>query len=297
MNSKGLTASFIFEAFGANYGENVGNFTVLKKVTREGGGMYSYISRQALRYNIIQQLGWDNTLVEEVGETKKVVQFAPSATIDEYPEIDLFGYMKTQKNSSGIKRSAVARLSHALSLESYNGDTDYLTNMGQAKRIGASNEISQSEIHRSFYTYTITIDLDLVGIEKDLAGSVEIDIGKEEKIKRVQQLLSAIQYLYRDIKGRRENLSPIFAIGGVYDRKTPFFDGRLSIYKGSLEIEKFKNLLQSDPALKNTLIGYVDGFFKNAGKIKEDKELAVKSMTEFFNELSRKVEEYYNESR
>jgi CRISPR-associated protein Cst2 len=298
MNNKGLTASFIFEAFGANYGENVGNFTMLKKITREGGGMYSYISRQALRYNIIQQLGWDNTPVEEMGETKKVVQFAPSARIDEYPEIDLFGYMKTQKNSNAFTRSAVVRLSHALALESYNGDTDYLTNMGQSKRIGAANEISQSEIHRSFYAYTITIDLDLVGIEKNLSGNVGIDIGKEEKIKRVQQLLSAIQYLYRDVKGRRENLSPVFAIGGVYERKTPFFDGRLSIYKGSLEIEKFKNILQSDSTIsKNTLIGYVDGFFKNAGKIKEDKELAVKSMTDFFKELSRKVEEYYNESR
>lgn len=297
MNNKGLTASFVFEAFGANYGEGIGNLSVLKKVSRQDGNMYSYISRQALRYNIIQQLGWDNTPVEDVGEKKKVVQFAPSATIDKYPEIDLFGYMKTEKDKNAFTRSAVARLSHALALESYNGDLDYLTNMGLSRRIDADNEISNSEIHRSFYAYTVTIDLDLVGMEKDLAGNVEIDIGKEEKAQRIQQLLSAIQYLYRDVKGRRENLSPIFAVGGVYERKTPFFDGRLSMNKGYLEVDKLKAVVHDDPVLKeNTIIGYVDGFFKNSDKIKEDKELTVVSMGKFFEELSRKVKEYYNES-
>jgi|SRR5690554_1213863 len=297
MKSKGLTASFIFEAFGANYGESMGNLTTLKKVSRQDGNMYSYISRQALRYNIVQQLGWDNTPVEDVGDKKKVVQFAPSATIDKYPEIDLFGYMKTEKEKNAFTRSAVVRLSHALALESYNGDLDYLTNMGQSKRIGADNEISNSEIHRAFYTYTVTIDLDLVGVEKDLKGNVKIDIGKEEKTKRIQDLLSAIQYLYRDVKGRRENLSPVFAVGGVYAHKTPFFDGRLSMNKGFLEINKLKAVLQDDPTLlENTVIGYVDGFFRNSGKIKEDMELAAVSMGEFFAELSRKVKDYYDES-
>ena len=65
-----------------------------------------------MRYNIIQQLGWDDTPVD--GKSG-VVQFAPSATIQEYPEIDLFGYMKTSskeegKNEKGgaLTRSAVA---------------------------------------------------------------------------------------------------------------------------------------------------------------------------------------------
>ena len=31
-----------------------------------------------------------------------------------------------------------------------------------------------------------------------------------------------MQYLYRDIKGRRENLSPLFVIGGRYSRKIRF---------------------------------------------------------------------------
>lgn len=53
---KGLTATIVFQASSANYGESLGNVTSLKKLTRDGGYQYTYISRQALRYNIVNQL-------------------------------------------------------------------------------------------------------------------------------------------------------------------------------------------------------------------------------------------------
>src|SRR6056297_2526949 len=94
MENKGLTATFIFEAESANYGEGLGNVTSLKKVSRGNGDSYTYISRQALRYNMINQMEEDKTPLDLDGS---VIQFAPDAKIDEYPEVDLFGYMKTQK--------------------------------------------------------------------------------------------------------------------------------------------------------------------------------------------------------
>ena len=94
MKIKGLTMSIIFEAESANYGETIGNVASLKKFSRGKGDQYTYISRQALRYNIVNQMGIDNTAVDV---DKSVIQFAPDATIDKYPEIDLFGYMKTSK--------------------------------------------------------------------------------------------------------------------------------------------------------------------------------------------------------
>lgn len=88
--------------------------------------------------------------------------------------------------------------------------------MGLAVRGNLENGIAQSEVHRSYYAYTMSIDLDRVGIDG------EIDIDKEEKAERVKILLDTMQYLYRDIKGRRENLSPLFVIGGRYSRKIRF---------------------------------------------------------------------------
>lgn len=285
MKNKGLTITMVIDAESANYGEGFNNITTLKKLTRGDGKTYTYISRQALRYNIVEQMKCNNTPVEPIGTgDKKVIQFKSDATIKDYPEIDLFGYMKTKGGDSATTRSAVVRLSNAISLEEFEADTDFLTNMGLAKRINENNSIAQNEIHKTYYAYTITIDLDKVGIDKD------IEIPEKDKKERVKELLKTVQFLYRDIKGRRENLSPIFIIGGIYDRKNPFFENRIQLSKNKLNVNILKDIINSDEDIKNnTKVGYVEGTFENNNEIKE--ELNAKKVNEFFEELIRKVEE------
>ena len=298
MENKGLTLSIIFEAESANYGEGFGNISSLKKMSRGDGYSYSYISRQALRYNIIEQLRWNNT---PVSDADKVVQFKIDASIDKYPEIDLFGYMKTGKNSpngSSNTRVATVRLSNAIALENYNSDLDFLTNMALAKRDNLDNAIAQSEIHKSYYAYTITIDLDRVGIDEIIldkkgkdANKKLIEIEKSERAKRINDLLKILKTLYRDIRGRRENLSPIFIIGGVYNIKNPFFENRLKVEKNKLIIETIKDTLKMDEEIsKNTICGLVDSIFSNTEEIK--KELNPKSVAEVIEELCKKVDKY-----
>lgn len=289
---KGLTVSLIIECGSANYSEGFGNIAPLKKLSRGSGETYSYISRQALRYNIIQQMGCDNTPVQAMGSgAKKVLQFHTDASIKDYPEIDLFGYMKTDAGAKATTRSAVVRLSNAVALEPYTGDTDYLTNMGLAARDkSADNSIAQSEIHQSFYTYTIAVDLDRVGV--DIVGDKTISIENNEKAKRINDFLDTVMFLYRDIKGRRENLSPVFAIGGIYDRKNPFFENRLHLFKGNLNINVIKQVIEmSDSIRDNTMIGYITGTFRNDNEIRE--ELKPVSIQQFFESLKQKVEAVY----
>ena len=230
-------------------------------MSRGDGYSYSYISRQALRYNIIEQLRWKTP----VSDADKVVQFEKDASIDKYPEIDFFGYMKTGKNSpngSSNTRVATVRLSNAISLENYNSDLDFLTNMALAKRDNLDNAIAQSEIHKSYYAYTITIDLDRVGIDEIVldkkgkdAEKKLIEIKKSERAKRVNDLLKILKTLYRDIRGRRENLSPIFIIGGVYNIKNPFFENRLKVSKNKLDIEKILKTIDIEEEVKNNTVG------------------------------------------
>ncbi|MDT8719675.1 type I-B CRISPR-associated protein Cas7/Cst2/DevR [Clostridium sp. 19966] len=295
MNKRGLTASFIFEAESANYGEGVGNVTALKKISRENGDSYTYISRQALRYNIIQQMAEDTTPLALDGS---VIQFATEATIKDYAEIDLFGYMKTKKPPK--TRAAVVRLSNAVSLESFNSDLDFLTNKSlldrynkeikRGEEIKDGGNIAQSEIHKSYYAYTVAIDLDLVGIDGD------IRIGSEEKAVRVIKLLEVIKFLYRDIRGRRENLSPIFAIGGVYDIKNPFFENKLKIKNNNLQVDTITSIFNLASEIKeNTFVGLIKGIFNNDNEIQE--KLSSTQMAEFFDKLKKKVDLYYKENK
>lgn len=281
MNKKGLTISIITQFQSGNYGEGIGNISQLKKMTRGDGKVYTYISRQALRYNIVQQMGVDNTPVDNA---QKVVQFSPDTTIADYPEIDLFGYMKTSKNT--LTRSAVVRLSNAISLEPYKSDTDFLNNMGLASREGLENALAQSEIHNSLYAYTITVDLDKVGID----GDIKID--NSEKADRIKNLLDTVQFLYRDIRGRRENLNPLFVVGGVYERKNPYFEDRLRVSKGAVDTAILSDVVNScDDTKNNTLIGAVNGFFANDEELK--KKLNAMSVSDVFNKLKEEVADYY----
>lgn len=290
MKIKGLTISIIFEAGSANYGETIGNVASLKKLSRGKGDQYTYISRQALRYNIVNQMGIDTT---EVDVDKTVVQFAPNATIDEYPEIDLFGYMKTSEQQK--TRSAIVRLSHAISLETFKGDLDFLTNKGlydrYAKQENKSEEvkggsIAQSEIHRSYYAYTVTVDLDRVGIDEN----DDIEIKNSEKADRVIKLLDTIRFLYRDIKGRREDLKPLFVIGGVYDIKNPIFHNALNVKNNRVDVNRVKDVLYED-IKQYTHCGLVKGVFENDNEIL--KELGAKAMPEFFDAIKCEVKKYY----
>lgn len=290
MKREGLTITMVFLAESANYGEGIGNITTLKKMTRGNCEQYSYISRQAMRYNIVQQLKWDHTPVD--GKSG-VVQFAPSATIADYPEIDLFGYMKTMKEGDAkggaMTRSAVARLSNAVSLEPYQSDLEFLTNMGLARRSDLNNGIAQSEIQRSYYSYTMSIDLDRVGVDH------EIEISQCEKAKRVNELLDTLHYLYRDIKGRRENLSPLFIIGGRYSRKNPFFENRVSVEENKINVGTLHELMGEDEAIQeHTYVGVTTQVFANEQEIK--KNLNAETVGAAFRHFKEEVDEYYGES-
>lgn len=289
-----ITFTIINKFASANYGESLGNAAALKKMVCEDGKAHTYLSRQALRYNIYNQMGEAMTPIESMGSgDKKVLQFAPSATIEEYPEIDLFGYLKTVKNQTvQPHRSAVVRLSNAVSLTPYEYDMDFLTNMGLAERIrkensDEKNNIAQAEVHQAYYAYTVAIDLDRVGVDEN----VGIDIDNTEKARRVQKLLDTIQYLYRDIKGRREDLKPLFIIGGNYEIKNPLFETTVKVEDNKVKIDAIKAVLEDENVAKDTEVGVIDGIFDNTEELKD--ELNATSVQKFMSNLKQKVAEYY----
>lgn len=296
MDKKGLTFTAIFLAESANYGEGIGNVATLKKISRNRGEQYTYISRQAIRYNIVEQLGENKANVKAEGSgDKKVVQFSAETTIKDYPELDFFGYMKTIKGDNSKNRSAIVRLSNAVSLETFKGDLEFLTNKGLVDRVDRSEKvfpnIAQAEIHKSYYKYTVTIDLDKIGID-ELDG---IEIENEEKARRVNKLLDTISLLYRDIRGRREDLKPLFIIGGVYDIKNPFFENVVDVRNNKILVEKLTSGIY-DFIENDTAAGIVKEQFENDTELETElakKNIKVLNVPEFFKQLKNKIDEYY----
>ncbi len=301
MNKRGLSITMIFKAQSLNYGEGIGNISELKKLSRGDGSVYTFASRQALRYDIAR-LGNKlyNWNLEVVDKSKGTVQFKENLSIEDSQEMDLFGYMKTSKKTdeelggSNI-RSAAVRLSNAISLENYKADMDFLNNKGLADRIGEFPNLANIEQHFSYYTYTVTIDLEKIGID----GQVEIS--NEEKASRVIQLLEILKILNREIRGREENLSPLFIIGGMYSINSPFFLGRVNITGKNGKFAINTKLIEDTMSLKlgeqeikeDTNLGIVNGEFENEEEIKELFTGKVKNVQNFFENLENQVKEYY----
>lgn len=300
-NKKGLSITMIFKAQSLNYGEGIGNISELKKLTRGDGSVYTFASRQAIRYDIARlgnkMFDWN---LQVVDKSKGTVQFSDKYTIEDSQEMDLFGYMKTSKktddeNGGSNIRSAAVRLSNAISLEDYKSDMEFLNNKGLADRVGEFPNLANIEQHLSYYTYTITIDLEKVGVD----GKLELD--KEEKIKRVHQLLDIVKVLNREIRGREENLSPLFVIGGIYNLNSPFYLGRIKLEGKDNEFSINTNILKDTSnltigeisILEDTKIGILKDSFKNEKEIEEVFDGKVTDIEEFFKELKEKVEKYY----
>ena len=300
-NKSGLTITIVFKGESLNYGEGIGNISELKKLSRGNGKIYTFASRQAIRYDIARlgnkMFNWN---LETVDKSKGTIQFKEGLSIEDSEEMDLFGYMKTSKkkddkDGGSTTRSAAVRLSNAISLEDYRSDMDFLNNKGLADRINEFPNLANIEQHLSYYTYTVTIDLSKIG--KD--GAIELP--NEEKQKRVIELLEIIKVLNRDIRGRQENLSPLFIIGGMYDLNTPYFLGRIklenkddgfsintNVLKDTMKLKIGENTIEND-----TKIGIVKDIFKNKQELENVLPERIYDIQTFFEKLEEEVKEYY----
>jgi CRISPR-associated protein Cst2 len=291
---KALTMTMIFRANSLNYGEGIGNISELKKIHRGNGDVLTFASRQSLRYDIVR-LGneWFDWNLNTVDKGKGTVQFKEDISIQDSTEMDLFGYLKTGKKSE--KRPAVARLSHAISLEPYRSDMEFLNNMGLAERINETPNLANIEQHDSLYTYTLTLDLNRIGKDG------EVELSSEEKAKRVQELLDIIKLLNRNIRGRQETLSPLFVIGGIYKVANPFFLGRIELIPQSKDwriktntiISTLDTSFTGDVIKDKTYIGYINGVFGNEAEFQRLVEERAVNVESFFEYLKAEVTHYF----
>lgn len=175
---KFIVMDIVFYANSLNYDQGSGNYQELKKITKWDGKQYTFVSRYAMRYSLLEtgrrlglwQLAEGEQLMPE--ENQKVIQPSESLLLSgeilNYPEFDLFGYLITSTTPQNF-REAPVKISHAVSLTPFNYDALFNANIGLANRVRKSHgEMSPnpftSEEHMTYYVYSIVINTDAIGI-------------------------------------------------------------------------------------------------------------------------------------
>lgn len=297
MSKKALTLTVVANMT-SNYGEGLGNIANLQKVFKNRK-VYTIRSRESLKNAIMIQSGMYNDLQTEVdGATQKLANKELNASNCRALE---GGYMST-KGTTNIRKSSFY-LTDAISCESFVNETRFHNNLYLANNYANANNVNlqekaekaglmpyQYEYDKSLKVYSITFDLEMIGKDENFKQEENYkEADNNEKAARVNSILDAIENLSLTVKGNLDNSEPVFVVGGLSDRKTHYFENVVKVEEDKLIISQdLKTKIN-----KGYYVGLLEGkILENENEIK--RELAPKSITEFFDIVRNEVNAYFN---
>ena len=279
----------------SNYSESLGNIGSVQKVYKKGH-VYAIRSRESLKNAIMVQSGMYDDLVTTVdGATQK--QATPERNAANNRALE-GGYMTTGKDT--YIRNSSFYLTDAVACEPFVNETRFHNNLYLASNYAKTNGLNlqkdagkaglipyQYEYDKSMRVYSITIDLSMIGKDPNFT---EEEASGEEKVARVNSLLSAVENLSLTVKGNLDNAEPIFVVGGFSDRKTHYFENVVKVFDGKLEL--------SEDLIQKLQKGYSSALLRGHNFDNEEEiieKLHPSGIAAFFDALRSQVEEYYRE--
>ena len=278
----------VFYASSLNYDQGSGNYQELKKITKWDGKQYTFVSRYALRYSLLEtgrKLGlWEVAGAKELlpEKNQQVVQPSEdlllSGKILEYPEFDLFGYLITSTQPQNF-REAPVKISHAVSLTPFNYDALFNANIGLANRIRKhQGEMSPnpftSEEHFTFYQYSLVIDVDRLG---------DIEVYLSKTYKENKQTAKIKEFKIDEVNTEKKIIKFNIKYGKL---KKFFFEVSYDENKESTESEENKN--KENIILKNVTIP----LSKSDKDVFLSKDESIKSLFNFDENLEVVIVKY-----
>ncbi len=294
MNKNAVTLTVVSNMT-SNYGEGLGNASSIQKVYKNGKE-YAIRSKESLKNSVCVQSGLYDDLETSMDKVmqKKVGEDLNASNCRALEG----GYMSTQ-NLTYVRNSSFY-LTDAVAVEPFVNDARFHNNLYLASTHAKNNNLSvqndadktglmpyQYEFDKSMKVYSITIDLERVGIDENFHQ----EASNEEKADRVIAILDAIENLSLIVKGNLDNAEPLFVIGGLSCRKTHFFENVVTVSNKALVLEEgIKDKLNSNKG--EFKVGVLKcGQFSNENDIV--RELNAISIEEFFDNLKEDVRKYY----
>lgn len=280
------------------------NINVIKKITSYDRKEYPYVSSQALRRALrdqLQTLGFTLSPIsvsEEANEDKESksdeedssdskTKHPPITSCNpvEYIDDDLFGYMNAQADT--IKRTSAVRVSPLVALHEYMADMDFGTNY-MGKDVGMDPNIFETEIHRGLYRGTILIEIDRIGTgdgfvtqpkkkskkDNDNANNQVVDksLSQQEKYKRCIAFLDASQNLSSTGRQSRflADISPKFIAAALLKSKNPIF---LETMSEGVDVSKLEQVVEDySRFIDQSVFASQSSFFPTGDKVVSLKE-------------------------
>lgn len=278
----------------SNYSENLGNVGSVQKIYKKGH-VYAIRSRESLKNAIMVQSGMYDDLVTTVdGATQKEATPERNAANNRALE---GGYMTTGKET--YIRNSSFYLTDAVACEPFVNETRFHNNLYMASNYAKANNLNlqkdagkaglmpyQYEYEKSLRVYSMTIDLEMVGVDPNFMEEAD----PAEKAERVNSLLSAVENLSLVVKGNLDNAEPIFVVGGFSDRKTHYFENVVKVINNRLEL--------SEDLIHKVEKGYSAALLRGHNFDNEEEvieKLHATSVDAFFDTLRGQVQEYYGQ--
>lgn len=275
----------------SNYSETLGNISSVQKVYR-GGKEYATRSRESLKNAICVQAGlYDDLQTSVDGAVQKLVTEDVNAATCKALE---GGYMSTKDVT--YSRNSSFYLTDAVSAEPFINDARFHNNLYLATNFANAKDLNiqknplecglkpyQYEYDKSIKIYSITIDLEKVGVDQNF----DAEASNEEKCSRVLSIIDAVENLSLVVKGNLDNAEPIFIAGGLSPRKTHMFENAVRVVGKNLVVEPIKEKLD---------MGFSCGLMRNGQLGNEDeiiRELNPTTVPKFFNQLREDVKAYF----
>ena len=278
----------------SNYGEGLGNIGSVQKIYKNKR-TYAIRSRESLKNAIMVQSGlYDDLQTEVDGATQK--KASEEVNVANCRALE-GGYMST-KGITYIRNSSFY-LTDAVSCDNFVNETRFHNNLYLAQASAQAQGINlqtsakvaglmpyQYEYDKSLKVYSLTIDLDMIGKDENF----DTEANQEEKVYRVNAILSAVENLSLVVRGNLDNAEPVFVVGGLSDRKTHYFENVVRVTNGEL----FLSVDLKDKIQQGYRVGLLQGMnLKNEEQVMS--ELEPTSVTKFFDDLREAVVAYFNE--
>jgi CRISPR-associated protein Cst2 len=279
--------------------KEVDNINPIKKVTLANEEQLPYVSSQAIRRalrNQLESLGWNISQIQEASAKKG----APKTMMNpvEHIDDDLFGYMDASPGKDGAKGKSTIRVSpirveSLLGLSAYKGDLDYATNfMGKGHKSTSGEEIQpnifETEIHSGIYKGTILIELDRIGTGQGFEEDGELD--PDEKTRRIHGFLDAFQNLWSSGRQTRflADISPKFVAAAYMKAKNPIFLESVQVIEGNrINIPQLEEVVNDyDRFVEDHVFAGQKAVFTNSDEIS--------SLKEGFDKIREWVSKYFS---